>query len=159
MSELLTQLGELVLHAAPTAVLLAFLWFAYRQILDKKLVAVLAERRERTQGAMDKAQADIAAAQASSAEYERRIREARVAMYAVQEARRRRKLEEKAAAVAEARKAARARVEAAREDLQGELARAKASLQPKLDSLVDQIIRVVLKQAPAAASSGVRGMD
>jgi F-type H+-transporting ATPase subunit b len=159
MSDLLSQLGNLLLHAVPTAVLFAILWFAYRQILDKKLVAVLAERRERTQGAMEKARADISAAEARSAEYERRIREAKAAMYAAQQARRQRKLEEKAAAVTEARKAAQARAEATREALNTELTRAKAALQPKLDALVDQIMRVVLKQAPVAASTSARGMD
>ena len=159
MSELLSQLGDLLLRAVPTAVLFAFLWFAYREILDRKLVAVLEERRERTQGAMDKARADISAAEARSSEYERRIREAKAAMYAAQEVRRRRKLEEKAAVVTEARKAAQARVEATRDALNNELTQAKGALQPRVDVLVDQIIRAVLKQAPVAVSTGARGMD
>ncbi len=159
MSEMLSQLGDLLLRAVPTAVLFAFLWFAYREILDRKLVAVLNERRERTQGAMEKARADISAAEARSSEYERRIREAKAAMYAAQEVRRGRKLEEKVAVVTEARKAAQARAEATREALNNELTQAKGALQPKVDVLVDQIIRAVLKQVPVAASAGARGMD
>jgi F-type H+-transporting ATPase subunit b len=159
MSEMLSQLGDLLLRAVPTAVLFAFLWFAYREILDRKLVAVLEERRERTQGAMERARADISAAETRSSEYERSIREAKAAMYAAQELRRRRKLEEKVAVVTEARKAAQARTEATREALNSELTQAKGALQPKVDALVDQIIRAVLKQAPMAASTGARGMD
>ena len=81
MGEILSQLGDLLLRAIPTAFLFALVWFAYRTILDGKLTEVLSERRERTEGAMEKARADIAAADARSAEYERRIREAKAAMY------------------------------------------------------------------------------
>ena len=46
---------------------------------------------------------------ARSAEYERRIREAKAAMYAAQEVRRRKELEARVTAITEARKAALAR--------------------------------------------------
>ena len=152
MGEILSQLSDLLLRAIPTALLFALVWFAYRTILDGKLTEVLSERRERTEGAMEKARADIAAADARSAEYERRVREAKAAMYTVQEARRRKQLEVKVAAITEARKAAQARAQSAGEEINGELTRAKAKLQANVNSFVDQIVAKILKQAPVTES-------
>jgi F-type H+-transporting ATPase subunit a len=50
MSELLSQFGHLLLWAIPTRVLLSVVWLAYRWIVHMELVAVLSERRERTEG-------------------------------------------------------------------------------------------------------------
>ncbi len=148
MSEILSQLGDLLLRAIPTAVLFATVWFAYRTILEGKLTDVLSERRKRTEGAMEKARADISAAEGRSAEYERRIREATAAMYTAQEARRRKQLEAKVAAVTEARKAAQTRAQGASDEINDELTRAKAQLQANVDTFVDQIVAKMLKRAP-----------
>lgn len=148
MSEILSQLGDLLLRAIPTAVLFATVWFAYRTILERKLTDVLSDRRKRTEGAMEKARADISAAEGRSAEYERRIREAKAAMYAAQEVRRRKDLEAKVTAITEARKAALTRTQGACEEINGELTRAKSQLQANVDSFVDQIVARILKRAP-----------
>lgn len=152
MGDILSQLAGLLLRAIPTVFLFALVWFAYRTILDGKLTEVLSERRERTEGAMEKARADIATADARSAEYERRIREAKAAMYREQEARRRKQLEARVAAVTEARKAAQVRAESAAEELNDELTRAKAQLQAEVDPFVDQIIAKILKRVPVTES-------
>jgi F-type H+-transporting ATPase subunit b len=152
MGDLLSQLANLLLRAIPTALLFALVWFAYRTILDGKLTEVLSRRRERTEGAMEKARADIAAADARSAEYERRVREAKAAMYTAQEARRRKQLEARVAAVTEARKAAQTRAESAAEELSDELTRAKAQLHTNVDPFVNQIIARILKRAPVTES-------
>jgi F-type H+-transporting ATPase subunit a len=52
MSEVLSQLDHLLLSAVPTGVLLCVVWLAHRWILPGKMVAVLSERRERTEGDM-----------------------------------------------------------------------------------------------------------
>ena len=52
MSELLSQLDHLLLSAIPAGVLLCVVWLAHRWIMHGKMVAVLSERRERTQGDM-----------------------------------------------------------------------------------------------------------
>src|SRR5260370_33174727 len=77
MGQTLRQLGELLLGAAPTSLLLLTLYILYAFLVHRPLTAVLAERRSRTQGAMEKARADIAAVEARTADYERRLREAR----------------------------------------------------------------------------------
>lgn len=154
MSELLSQLGHLLLNAFPTVVLLSVVWCGYRWIVHGKLVAVLSERRERTEGAAEKARADISVAEARSAEYEQRIRDIKLAIYKTKELRRRQQLEAHTAELAEARKAADARVQSGREALQAEVDRAKAALQPNVNSLVNQIIRTVLKSASESTVAG-----
>ena len=88
MDQTLRQLGELLLGAIPTVILLATLYVLYTFIVHRPLTAVLAERRSRTQGAMEKARADIAVAEARTAEYEQSVREARQKVFKNQEARR-----------------------------------------------------------------------
>ena len=154
MSELLSQLGHLLLNAFPTGVLLSVVWCGYRLIVHGKLIAVLSERRDRTEGAAEKARADISTAEARSAEYEQRIRDIKIAIYKTKELRRRQQLEAQTAELAEARKVADARVQSGREALQAEVAQAKAGLQPNVNSLVNQIIQTVLKSASESTVAG-----
>jgi F-type H+-transporting ATPase subunit b len=152
MDEILRQLGELLLAAIPTVVVFVLLFFSYKLIVHKPLVAVLEERRARTQGAVEKANADIAAAEARTAEYEQRLREARLSIFKELEARRQQWLQARAAAVTGARAAAEGRVKAARASLEQDVAQAKATLQAESETLASQIIRTVLKPALAAES-------
>lgn len=152
MDEILRQLGELLLAAIPTVVVFVILFFAYKLIVHKPLVAVLDERRARTQGAVEKATADIAAAEARTAEYEQRLRDARISIFKKLEARRQQWLQARAAAVAEARAAAETRVKAARTSLEQDVEQAKVTLQAESETLANQIIRMVLKPALVARS-------
>jgi len=152
MDEILRQLGELLLAAIPTVVVFVILFFAYKLIVHKPLVAVLDERRARTQGAVEKANADIAAAEARTAEYEQRLRDARLSIFKKLEARRQQWLQARAAAVAEARAAAETRVKAARTALEQDVEQAKVTLEAESETLASQIIRTVLKPALVAGS-------
>ncbi len=152
MEEILGQLGELLLAAIPTVVVFLLLFFAYRQIVHTGLVAVLAERRARTEGAVEKANADIAAAEARTAEYEQRLREARLSIFKKQEASRQQLLAQRSQTVAEARAAADERVKAARASLQHDVEHAKRLLESESEALADQIIHTILKPALAAES-------
>ena len=78
MDETLRQLGELLLGAVPTVIMLALLYVLYKAIVHKPLARVLAERRGKTEGAIEKSKADIAAADARTSEYEQKLREARL---------------------------------------------------------------------------------
>src|ERR1700691_3789562 len=81
MDQTLRQLGELLLGAVPTVILLALLYVLYTVIVHKPLRRVLDERRSKTEGAVEKSRADIAAAEARTSEYEQRLREARAAVF------------------------------------------------------------------------------
>ena len=67
MDETLRQVGELLLGAIPTIVFVTLLYAAYKMLVHKPLTRVLEERRSRTEGAIEKARADIAAAEARTA--------------------------------------------------------------------------------------------
>jgi F-type H+-transporting ATPase subunit b len=144
MDEILRQLGELALGAVPTIIIFLFLWVCYRIIVHKPLTRVLAERESKTTGAVKKAQVDIAAAEQKTAEYEQRIREARLSVYKAQESRRQQVLEARAKAVAEARESAHRMVQGARADLEKEAAAARAKLQAEGSSLAAEILRIIL---------------
>ncbi|HXZ81760.1 MAG TPA: ATP synthase F0 subunit B [Terriglobales bacterium] len=154
MEQTLRQLGELVLRSVPTIVLLLTVYFAYSWIVERPLRGVLAERRARTEGATEKARADIAAAEAKTTEYEQRLREARGAVFNAQEARRHKAQEARAAALNQARAEANSRIARARTELEQDAEQAKKSLQAESQRLAGEIIRTVLKQVPVTQSAG-----
>ena len=154
MDETLKQVGELLLGSIPTIVFMVLLYAIYTMLVHKPLVKVLAERRSKTEGAVEKARADIAAAEARTAEYEQRLREARMAVFKNQEALRQQALQAREAALVEARKKAQAQVEEARAGIENDKAAAQAGLQAESGKLAAEIIRIVLRPGTAPASAG-----
>src|SRR5271157_3425379 len=88
MDTTLRQAGQLLLDSIPTVVLLLLLYAVYQNLVRKPLERILAERRDRTEGAVQKARADVAAAESRTQEYEQKLRDARMAIYKAQDARR-----------------------------------------------------------------------
>ena len=156
MDKILTQLGGLLLGAVPTVLLLITLMVLYKLILHNKLVEVLAERRARTEGAIQKAKADLAAAEAKTTEYENRLREAKIALYNTREARRKQLLDARATTIAEARAAADARVKEARAAIEKDVQTARGTLGAESEKLAAEIVRVVLAPRRAPAAGGGR---
>lgn len=152
MEDTLRQLGGLVLGSIPTIVLFVVLYFAYRFLVHNPLVRVLEERRNCTEGAIERARADIAAAEAKTSEYEQHMQDARLALFRAQESRRQLALEARATALTEARKAADMHVGAARASLERDVVAAKANLQAEADRLANEIVRTILK--PVAIPAG-----
>jgi F-type H+-transporting ATPase subunit b len=155
MEETLKQVGGLLLGAVPTVLLLLTVFTAYLVLVHKPLGRILEERYSRSAGALERARADIAAADARTADYEQRIRDARLAIYKAQEARRQKALEARAAAVAQARERGDVLVRQARATIEGDVAAAKSVLQGESSRLADQVIQSVLR--PAAAAGGRQG--
>ncbi|MGD0270560.1 MAG: ATP synthase F0 subunit B [Candidatus Sulfotelmatobacter sp.] len=149
MDETLRQLGELLLGSVPTVILLALLYLLYAVIVHKPLARVLAERRSKTEGAVEKSRADIAAAEARTSEYEQRLREARATVFRAQEARRKAALDARTTALNDARKKAQAQVQAAKADIEKDREAAQAGLQGEAQTLAAEIIRRVLEPAGA----------
>jgi F-type H+-transporting ATPase subunit b len=149
MDQTLRQLGELLLGAVPTVILLALLYALYTTIVHKPLRRVLKERRSKTEGAVEKSRADIAAAEARTSEYEQRLREARATVFRAQEARRKSALDARTAALNQARSKAQAQVQAAKADIQKDRDAALGGLQKEAQSLAVEIMRRVLQPAGA----------
>jgi F-type H+-transporting ATPase subunit b len=151
MDLILRQVGELLLGAVPTIVLLLLLYVVYHFLVHRPLERVLEERRAKTVGAIERARANVAAAEAKTAEYENRLREAKLTIFKMQEARRKEAQAARAAAVAEARERAGAQVRQARESIASDIAAAKVSLQAEAERLANEIIRTILQPAESQA--------
>ena len=155
MDQILRQLGGLLLGAVPTVILLLLLVGLYKVILHNKLVEILAERRARTEGAVEKAKADLAAAEAKTAEYENRLREAKTALYRAQEERRKKVLEVRSIALAHTREESEVKIKQARADIERDMQSARAQLAGEADRLAAEVVRAVL--APAGARTPAAG--
>jgi F-type H+-transporting ATPase subunit b len=149
MDETLRQLGELLLGSVPTVILLALLYGLYTWIVHKPLRRVLEERRSKTEGAVEKSRADIAAAEARTAEYEQKLREARAAIFRAQEAHRQAVLQARAKELNETRVKAQAIVQAAKQEIERERATAEQTLPVDAAALAQEIVRRVLQPAGA----------
>jgi len=154
MDETLRQIGGLLLGSIPTVICFLLLYGLYTVLVHKPLARVLSERRARTQGAIEKARADVASAEARTAEYEQRLREARLALFKAQEVRRAKASQARAAAMADARQGAQYQINQARTEIESEKTVAKGSLEAEAGRLAAEIIRTVLE--PTLAQVGGR---
>lgn len=151
MDETFRQIGELLLGSVPTIIFFLLLFGLYTVLVHKPLMRVLAERRARTQGAIEKARADIALAERRTAEYEQKLRDARIAILKAQEARRAVATKARDAAVAQARTEAQAQVQQAKAAIEQDKQAAQATLDSEAGRLATEIIRIVLEPAMAGS--------
>ena len=135
MDEIVGQLGGLLLGSVPTIIFVILLFAIYTAVVHKPLTKVLAERHSRTEGAIEKARADIAQAEARTADYEQRLREARMAVFKSQEARRQQALQARAA-------------------IEQDKVVAKTGLEAESGRLATAIIRTVLEPATQSPAGG-----
>lgn len=154
MHTTLQQVGELLLDSVPTVVLLLALYAVYQNIVRRPLERMLNERRERTEGAAQKARADIASAEARTQEYEQKLREARVAVFKAQEARRQQAQQMRMKAMEDARRAAQEQIQQARAAVEQDMAAARVGLQSEAQRLASEIVRTILKPAQTAPEAG-----
>jgi F-type H+-transporting ATPase subunit b len=156
-SALLNAIGELLLNAVPTVIIFLILVAGYNRLVYRPMMKVLEERRVKTEGAVARAQADIAAAEAKSADYEQRLREARASVFKQMENRRKQHMEARAAVIAAAKTAASQKVQAAKADIEKEAEQAKAALGTQSEALAQEIIQAVLQDASSVPMAGARG--
>ncbi len=149
MDQTLHQLGELLLGSVPTVILMTLLYALYTSIVHRPLRRVLEERRDKTEGAVEKSKADVAAADARTSEYEQKLREARAAVFRAQEAKRQAALQARSNALATARAKGQAQIQAAKVDIERDRAAAEKGLQGEAAALAQEIVRRVLQPAGA----------
>jgi F-type H+-transporting ATPase subunit b len=142
------QVGQLLVGALPTSLLFIAVVLAYYYLVQKPLSRTLAERRARTEGAIEEAHKAIIRAEERAQEYADRLRKARAEVYKLREQRIRQWSAEKDAALDAARKAAGQRISQARAELDTEAANARKTIEASAADLARQIVRAVL---PAAA--------
>lgn len=157
MEHTFKQLGELLLGAVPSELLLIVLYCLYHVILHKPLQAVLAERRKRTEGAVEKARADVALAAERTTEYEGKLRDARLAVFRSLDQRRKQAMDARGTALAQARERAQELIDKAKAQIEAESAAARTTLEAESERMANRIIDTLLHSAgrgPAAMMGG-----
>jgi len=148
MDVIVQQLETLFIGAIPTILLFIVLVMAYQFLVQEPLSKTLQARRERTVGAMEEAQMAIAQAEARSAEYSEKLRQARGEVFKLREARMQQWSAERDAALETARSAAQLKVTQANAELEAEAAKARTAIKAAAGDLARQVVGAVL---PAAA--------
>ena len=150
MDDIVQQVGALLLGAIPTILLFVVLVAAYQILVQGPLSRTLAERRAKTEGAVENAHKAIAQAEAKAAEYADKLRQARAEVFKMREQRAKQRNAERETALDATRKAAGAKVNQAKAEMDSETESAKQTIQGSAGELANQVVRAVL---PMAAGS------
>jgi F-type H+-transporting ATPase subunit b len=149
MDKIVHQLGELLLTALPTFLLVVFLTYYLKLMFFKPLDKVLRQRYEATEGARKLAEQSLERAAAKTAEYEATLRAARSEIYKAQEQAYRELQERTAAEISKARSHSDAAIREAKRQLTEEVESAKAALAKDSDALANQIAESILRRRVA----------
>jgi F-type H+-transporting ATPase subunit b len=149
MDETLRALGEILLKAVPTFVLVVLLHFYLKKMFFQPMEKVLHRRYEATEGARKLADQSLAKAAARTAEYETAIRTARTEVYQAQEQLYKQLQESEAAQLMAARQSAEAAARAAKAQLAQELEEAKLSVMSGSEMLAGEIVESILRGSAA----------
>jgi F-type H+-transporting ATPase subunit b len=144
MNEMVNQLGGLVLGAVPTMVLMLLLVVSYGLLVRRPMDCVLHQRRERTSGAVEQANAAMAQAENRTAEYEDKLRKARAEILATREEKLKQWSVQRDQALAEARAATLEKVKAAKGEIEQSVASARLQIDGTSAELSEQVLRAVM---------------
>jgi F-type H+-transporting ATPase subunit b len=145
MDKIIHQLGELLLTALPTFLLIFFLNYYLKFVFFKPLEKTLKQRYDATEGARKLAEESMHRADAKTAEYEATLRAARSEIYQAQEQAYKELQERIAAQVAETRAQSDAAIKRARAEFAAEVETAKAGLAEDSEALANQIAESILR--------------
>jgi F-type H+-transporting ATPase subunit b len=149
MGDTLHALGQILLNAVPTFLLVLLLHFYLKYMFFKPMEKVLHQRYEATEGSRKMAEEAIERAAARTTEYEDALRAARSEVYQSQEILHQQLQERETAQLTTARQAAEAAVREAREQLSRDVEQAKATLGRESDALANEITESILRGSAA----------
>src|ERR1700679_385973 len=150
MDETLHQLEGLLLGSVPPIFLFLLIVILYRLLVYGPLTRVLNERRERTEGAIEQANAAMAAAAAKTQEYEAQLRAARSRIFQARQLKQQQWTRERDNAIAEAHAAAQRQVDEAKSALQAQTDASHATIKDSIDELAKEILAAILPKSSAA---------
>jgi F-type H+-transporting ATPase subunit b len=151
MDDTLRALGEILLKAVPTFLLVILLQIYLKKIFFQPMEKVLRRRYEATEGARILAEQSLSRAAARTAEYEAAIRAARSEVYQAQDRLYKQLQESEAAQLAAARHSAEEGVRGAKAQLDGDVAEAKLGLARDTEMLAAEIADSILEIRGTAA--------
>ena len=144
MDQILNQLGELVLGSVPTMVLFILLVAAYGFLVRRPLDRVLAERRARTSGALERARNAVGAAESETAVYEEKLRAAKAEIFQARDQKLKQWNAEREAALAQVRQHMQERVRGARQEIEQSAQETRLQIVALSDDLSSRVIKAVL---------------
>jgi F-type H+-transporting ATPase subunit b len=151
MDDTLRALGEILLRAVPTFLLVVLLHIYLKKIFFQPMEKVLHKRYEATGGARKLAEQSLARAAARTAEYEGALRAARAELYQAQEQLYRQLQESHAAQLLAARQSADEGVRGVKAQLARDMEEAKLGLSRDTDMLAGEIADSILEIRGTAA--------
>lgn len=149
MDKIFHQLGELLLTALPTFILILFLNYYLKFVFFKPLEKALKQRYDATEGARKSAEESLRRAAAKTAAYEETLHAARGEIYNAQEQAYKEMQSRVAAEIAAARAQSDAAVKQAKIELAQEVEAAKAGLAQDSETLANQIAESILRRRAA----------
>jgi len=144
MDQILHQLGELVLGSVPTMILFILLVAAYGMLVRRPLDRVLAERRTRTSGAVERARGAIAKAESETTAYEEKLRAAKAEIFQARDKKLKQWNAEREAALAQVREHTQERVRGARQEIEQSAQEARLKIVGLSDELSSRVLDAVL---------------
>jgi len=145
MDEMLNELGQLLLRAVPTFLLVIALNFYLKYMFFKPLEKVLQQRYDATEGARKLATEALELAAAKTAQYEAALRAARSEVYQAQEQAHRQLADRQAGELLAARQRTEQLVRAAQRQLAQDAEILKRELAAGSDALANQIADSILR--------------
>ncbi len=142
--EILKQLGDLFLAAIPTAVIVFLFYLFLRWSFFGPIERVVRERGKRIEGARREAEELRKNAHEKTRAYQEALRKARTELFREQEALRRAALDERGAAIQQARQRAHEEVQGAKGRIRAEIEAARAELETSSIQLAEEIARAIL---------------
>jgi F0F1-type ATP synthase membrane subunit b/b' len=140
MDATLQALVALLIKAIPTIAIFIFLTIYLQFTYFGPIARILKERREKTEGVRELAQKAFESADKKSSELERALQIARGEINQQHEQLRRQWASEQAAELAEARRQAEGKIEAARAAIAQEVERAKSEMDMNVEALSTRIV-------------------
>jgi F-type H+-transporting ATPase subunit b len=157
MDETLHQLEGLLLGSIPTIFLFLLIVILYRFLVYGPLTRVLSERRARTEGAIEQANAAMAAAAAKTQEYEAQLRAARSRIFHARQLKLQQWNRDRDNAVAEAHETAQRQVDEAKLALLAQTNAAHRTIEASIDELAGEILEAILpKNRPMSGAAAGR---
>ena len=143
--EILKQLADLFLAAIPTVIIVFLFYLFLRWAFFGPIERVVRDRGKRIEGARQEADELRRKAQEKGRLYQEALRKARADLFRVQEAARRVALEERAAAIQQARQRANEEIQEAKRNIRAEIDAARTELETSSGQLAAEIVRAILE--------------
>lgn len=151
--EIVNQLGELLLAAVPTVIIVFLFYLFLRWSFFNPMQRVLAERQNRAQGARVEAEASRVATHEKQRFYNETVKKARGEVFAEQESQRRRTLDDRQTTINAARVTAQTALQEAKKGIAADVKTARVEMERSSGDLANDIAQAILAGRPSGPGS------